>query len=278
MTRQLLYVAAVAAMLLPFSANAQKKAPKAPKDDRTAIVAHRGYWNCEEGGYSKNSIASLKAAQDHGFWGSEFDVNMTKDGVLLVFHDNNVEGLVIEKHNYADFKHFRLKNGEPIPTLDDYLIQAKKSPKTVLVYELKSHSCPEFEDMVVDMTVKKLKEYKLFNPRKVIFISFSFHMCQKIAREYPQFVVQYLGNDRCPDELKRFGINGVDYNYKVFYKNPDWYDQAMSHKMSINAWTVNKDEDISKIVDRKVHFITSDYPENVRKELNRVNRKEHRRK
>ena len=34
------------------------------------IVAHRGYWNCEAGGFARNSIAALKAAQDAGFWGS----------------------------------------------------------------------------------------------------------------------------------------------------------------------------------------------------------------
>lgn len=44
-----------------------------------AIVAHRGFWNCDEAGMAKNSIASLAMAQKNGFWGSEFDVNMTAD-------------------------------------------------------------------------------------------------------------------------------------------------------------------------------------------------------
>ena len=63
-------------------AQAQKKA--------SAIVAHRGYWNCEAGGYARNSLAALESAQKAGFWGSEFDVNMTADSVLLVFHDAHV--------------------------------------------------------------------------------------------------------------------------------------------------------------------------------------------
>ena len=46
-----------------------------PKE--SAIVAHRGYWNCKEGGYARNSLAALESAQKAGFWGSEFDVNMT---------------------------------------------------------------------------------------------------------------------------------------------------------------------------------------------------------
>ena len=55
-----------------------------PKE--SAIVAHRGYWNCKEGGYARNSLAALESAQKAGFWGSEFDVNMTSDGELLIFH------------------------------------------------------------------------------------------------------------------------------------------------------------------------------------------------
>ena len=40
-----------------------------------AIVAHRGFWKSEQGGMSENSIASLKAAQDAGLWGSECDIH-----------------------------------------------------------------------------------------------------------------------------------------------------------------------------------------------------------
>ena len=70
-------------------------ATTAEAQTKTGIVAHRGFWNCEEAGYAKNSVAALRCAQEAGFWGSEFDVNMTSDGVLLVYHDGNVEGVSI---------------------------------------------------------------------------------------------------------------------------------------------------------------------------------------
>ena len=164
-TLKMITTAILAGMLLfPLSADARKK---------TGIVAHRGFWNCEEAGYAKNSVAALRCAQEAGFWGSEFDVNMTSDGVLLVYHDSDVEGKKIENNPYEAFKYFRLENGEPIPTIDDYLIQGKKYPETMLVYELKKHSCNEVEDRVVDMTIEKLKEHDLLDPSKVMFISFS---------------------------------------------------------------------------------------------------------
>ena len=173
-TRVILFIALI---LLPFASEAQRT-----KHDGTGIVAHRGFWNCEDAGYSKNSIASLRCAQEAGFWGSEFDVNMTSDGVLLVWHDNNVEGKRIEKHPYEEFKYYRLKNGEPIPTIDQYLEQAKKYPETVLVYEMKKHSCAEVEDRFVDLAIENLKKHELLDPSRVIFISFSHHICKLLQR------------------------------------------------------------------------------------------------
>ena len=86
--KKILFALAVLASMSIADAFAQER--------EVAIVAHRGFWNCEEAG-AKNSIASLDQAQKNDFWGSEFDVNMTKDGVLLVFHDRKINGKYIEK-------------------------------------------------------------------------------------------------------------------------------------------------------------------------------------
>ncbi|MFR5937011.1 MAG: glycerophosphodiester phosphodiesterase [Alistipes shahii] len=154
-----------------------------PKE--SAIVAHRGYWNCKEGGYARNSLAALESAQKAGFWGSEFDVNMTSDGELLIFHDAHIDGKRIDQTPYAEFKDYRLENGEPIPTLDQYLAQAKKYPKTVLVFEMKWHSTDEIENRAIALSIEKLKKYKLFSPKHVIFISFSPNASRVLAQSAP---------------------------------------------------------------------------------------------
>lgn len=126
---------------------------------KIAVTAHRGFWNCEEAGYAENSIKSLELAQQNGLWGSEFDVHITSDLVMLVHHDPDIDGMRIWNHDYADFKDCRLKNGEKIPTLDEYLAQGEKSKKTVLVFELKKQIDKAHEDYMVDQSVKALKEH-----------------------------------------------------------------------------------------------------------------------
>lgn len=242
-------------MVIPSTVEARRKDAKEPQ-----IVAHRGFWNCEEAGYAKNSIAALRCAQEAGFWGSEFDVNITADSVLIVYHDGEINGKKIEEHPYSEFKDFKIANGETIPTIDEFLAQGKKYPATKLVYELKPQSNPQTEDTFVNLAIANLAENGLLDPDRVMFISFSRNICERLARMLPGYTVQYLNSDMDPDQLDALNINGVDYNHEVFVKNPKWYRMARKNGMSVNAWTVNKEEDMVRMIKLGVDQITTDYP------------------
>ncbi len=227
---------------------------------KTGIVAHRGFWNCEEAGYAKNSIASLKCAQEAGFWGSECDVHMTSDEVLIINHDSDIDGKLIEAHPFSDFQDVRLKNGEPVPTFAQYLEQMKKGNEIVLVCELKPHSTPELEDRFLELAVEQLKAYDLFSPEKVIFISFSFHICEVIAEKYPEFTNQYLESDKTPAEVKAAGINGIDYDLHVLAEHPEWVKEAHDLGMTTNAWTPSSEEEQRAMLALGLRYITTDNP------------------
>lgn len=267
MRHNILYIAAIilacSTGLTTMETEARSK--KTYRNKTMGIVAHRGFWNCEEAGFAKNSVAGLRCAQENGFWGSEFDVNMTSDGVLIVYHDGKIDGKSIEKHPYAEFADFTIANGEKIPTIDEYLEQGKKYPETMLVYEMKPHSCDEVEDRFVELTIAKLKEHELLDPERVMFISFSYHICKRMAEELPGFTVQYLNGEKSPAKVKKDGINGIDYNYKIFNLNPKWATKAKKLDMSTNAWTVNKVENMKQVIDHGVMYITTDYPLEARK-------------
>lgn len=263
----LCFITALAASCGPstsVSTSSSNVFPRVNQKGRTAIVAHRGFWNCEAAGFSENSIASLKAAQDHGFWGSEFDVHLTADGVVMVNHDNSINGKKISEHKYADFASDPLPNGEKRPTLDEYLDQAKKSRRTMLVLELKAQPSDEKEDMLVEKTIEALKAHKLYSPDRVMFISFSEHMCRKVAAIAPRFTNQYLNGELNPDQLARLGINGFDYHHDVVGLNRRWIDTAHKLGMSTNVWTVNKEDQARDFINLGIDAITTNEPLMVR--------------
>lgn len=264
-------ITAIAAFTIHLTATAQHK---------IGIAAHRGFWKCVEAGNTQNSIASLREAQANGFWGSEVDVHLTSDNMVIVNHDNDIQGIRIHNNTFDTFKDIILNNGEKIPTLDSYLKQAKKSRTTVLVLELKNSGSKERDRLLAEISIQKLKAHGLYKPERVIFISFSLDACEYIAKEAPEFTNQYLSGDLSPDQLKEKGINGFDYYYKTVFENPEWIKRAHELGMSVNVWTVNKKEDIEKCIEAGVDFITTDEPLLARellgeKELTRLPKRAH---
>lgn len=69
---------------------------------QTKVIAHRGFWNTE--GSAQNSLTSLRKAAKARLYGSEFDVQMTADSIIVVNHDNAIGGYIIEKTPYSKIK------------------------------------------------------------------------------------------------------------------------------------------------------------------------------
>lgn len=93
---------------------------------QTQIIAHRGYWQTQPA-TTENSLKSLENAQNLKIYGSEFDVRMTKDGVLVINHDEHHGKMEISETDFKELESLKLSNGEKFPTLKDYLKQGKKT-------------------------------------------------------------------------------------------------------------------------------------------------------
>mgnify|MGYP003060117232 FL=1 len=223
---------------------------------QTQVIAHRGFWKTEHS--AQNSITALNKAAESKLYGSEFDVQLTADGVVVVNHDDTIQGFTIGKTNYENLKDLLLKNGETLPTLADYLQAGKKQTGIQLILEIKPHKTKEQEDQIAETTVRMVKEYGL--EKQVEYISFSMNICEQLVKLTPNSAIAYLKSDIAPKELKAKGINGIDYHYKAIEKHPEWVDEAHELNMKVNVWTVNNLKDIQKMIDLKVDYITTDQP------------------
>ena len=222
---------------------------------QTQVIAHRGFWNTE--GSAQNSLVALKKAAEGKFYGSEFDVQVTLDGKLIVNHDSKFQGFVIAETPYSDLKKIRLKNGEKLPTLKKYLKLGKKLD-IQLILEIKSHKSKEVEDKITAEIVKLVRKMNLED--KVEYIAFSLNVCEQLAKLTPDSEIAYLNGNIAPSELKKKGINGIDYNQKILENHPEWIDEAHQLGMKVNVWTVNKEELMKKFIEMKVDYITTDQP------------------
>lgn len=222
------------------------------------VIAHRGAWKANS--FPQNSLASLKEAVKLGCEGSEFDVWMTADDVLVVNHDGDFMGMEIEHSTYAQLLSQKLPNGEKIPTLEEYLKAGMKQRKTKLILEFKpSKISVERSEKVGELAVKTVQKLKA--QKWVEYITFSFEGGKKAIATDPKAKVAYLNGEKSPAELKEAGFYGFDYNLRILKQKPEWIQEAKALGLTTNSWTVNTAEDMIWLLDQGIDLITTDEPE-----------------
>jgi len=220
-------------------------------------VAHRGHWTAP--GSAQNSVRSLVKADSIGCFGSEFDVWITADDVLVVHHDAAASGLVIENSRADDVCALALANGEHVPTLDA-LLDTAAALTVRLVCEIKPHVDKTREAEAVRRTVAMIGAKGLAS--RTDYITFSREALESLISIVPAGTeVYYLSGDMSPEELKAIGAAGPDYNIKVYRdRHPDWIARAHGLGLKVNIWTVNSDEDLRWSIGAGADYITTNRP------------------
>ncbi|WP_268223144.1 glycerophosphodiester phosphodiesterase [Sinomicrobium oceani] len=221
------------------------------------VIAHRGAF--KKNGYPENSLASLQQAVKLGCEGSEFDVWMTKDGILVVNHDADFEGMHIEDSTYEELLQKKHPNGENIPTAEAYLLEGMKQHGTKLIFEIKPSKDKALGLELAEKSVALV--HRLQAREWVDYISFDYDICKKVMALDPKANVAYLNGDLSPKALKKDGFFGLDYHLQVLKKHPGWIKEAKALGLTVNAWTVNKPEDMKWLLEQGADFITTNEPE-----------------
>ncbi|WP_210149875.1 glycerophosphodiester phosphodiesterase family protein [Chryseobacterium scophthalmum] len=228
---------------------------------QTQIIAHRGYFQTQPP-TTENSITALQNAQKLKIYGSEFDVRMSKDGILVINHDEHHGKMEISETDFKELATLKLSNGEKYPTLKDYLKSGKKDKALKLIVEIKPAKTEALENEMVEKTVKMIKEMKLESQCE--YISFSLNICKQIKKIAPDFKVQYLRGELSPQQIKDEGLDGLDYHYSVFQKNPTWISEANALGLITNSWTVNDVEIYTELKKQGVKFVTTNIPDQLK--------------
>ena len=241
--------------------SAQYKAPK--------IIANGGYYKSPSSGV-RHTMSALKAAQKLKIYGSECDVNLTKDGEVLVvasgWHPNKKvkPRADVQRSTAEKMLNIPYTNGEYISTLEDFLKRAKKKPATTLIIELKNQATPQRETELVENVLAIVEQMGMQNNVKY----FAAHpwTCFELTKKAPAgSQIGYLGNNYDPAYVKGMGATSIDYNLRTLKKKKNWIKQAHKLGLTVNVWTVNKEEDIRWCIQNGIDYITTDEPILVKK-------------
>lgn len=213
---------------------------------QTKIWAHRG----SSRKYIENTMSAFQQAYDDGAEGIELDVQQTKDGRLVVYHDENLKRLTglnkfIWEIDWQEMKHLNLhalnEEDANIPLLEEVLAFVKQTD-LLLNIELKNSLFfyPDLEKKVLEM----VKEFAL--PNQVLFSSFNHESMKKMS--------QLAGPDKCAiltsDILvdpgaytEKVGVQAIHPMINSFQQN-NFTKNCREAGLNIHVWTADEDAHI----------------------------------
>lgn len=225
---------------------------------RTLNIAHRGF----SGMYPENTMLAFREAVKIGVDGIETDLHVTKDGVIVVCHDETVDRTTngtgfIKDYTYDNIRNLDAGDGEKIPSLDELLTYIRHKGK-LLNLELKNDVI-HYENLEKN-TIDKIYEYNLEN--SVILSSFN-HNSMKKVKQYdsnmktgllyglPIYKPEEYAVRMCADALHP--LFSLIMDEKVIYN-------IKKSGIFINAYTVNREDDMKKLIGLGIDGIITNYP------------------
>ena len=227
------------------------------------IIGHRGVPHLAP----ENTMASFKTAVANGAEGLETDVQMTKDGALVLIHDEtldrttNGKGLVLN-HTLKELKSLDAGSkfspdfeNERIPTLREFLEYV--SDKDLLInIEIKSGVIlyPGIEKKLIEM----LHEYGL--GESIILSSFNHYSlvtCKEIDSGIKTGILYMAGLYNPWDYAKAVGADAL---HPLFYSvRPETIGGLRDSGLLINPYTVDSPGDMKNMIALGVSGIITNY-------------------
>jgi len=230
-------------------------------ENMTQIFAHRGY----SASFAENTMGAFIEAEKAGADGLELDVQLTKDGEMVVIHDEKVDRTTTGNGFVKDFlyKEIRKLNAnkkglkkEQIPSLKEVL-EWLQSNKLICNIELKNGLIP-YEGME-EKVVQLIRSYGLSD--RIIISSFNHYSivyCYRIAPEIetaPLFIEGIYMPWIYSQSIRAKGIHP-----KHSAMSDNILVNTMDNGIAVRPYTVNKDADMHRLFNINCTAIITDDP------------------
>ena len=239
---------------------------------RTEVWAHRGASGWDRQYAPENTMPAFQKALEMGADGIELDVQLTKDGEIVICHDERIDRTsrgqgYIRDYTLKDLK--KIDFSKPhveygfveIPTLKEFF-EFFKPTDLKLNIELKT-GVLYYED-IEEKTYKLADSYGLND--RIIYSSFNHYSLEKLKRICPDVKIGLLmGADivRLPDYPKFFGAEAL--HPPEWMVNKDYVDKCHALGLKVNTWTVDNPGRMKELIKMGVDVFITNCPDNGRK-------------
>ncbi|MDR2849107.1 MAG: glycerophosphodiester phosphodiesterase [Verrucomicrobiota bacterium] len=172
--------------------------------EKGLVYAHRG------GSYEfeENTLSAFQGSYAKGLRGFETDVRMTKDGELVILHDDKMERMYdgagrVEDKTAAELRAIKSKKGgQPFLFLDELLAFFSDKPGVYFEFEMKTGDKNFYTEELLETYCKKLHDRVLASRPAgsfYVFTSFDQRPLKTIKRIDPAADILYITGGACTE-------------------------------------------------------------------------------
>jgi len=218
------------------------------------VVGHRGAAKVEP----ENTLRGFRYAIELGVEYVECDVHLTKDGHLVVIHDETVNRTTngsgrVSEMTLQEIRELDAGKGERIPNIGEVLDLVKGKVKLLL--ELKGEG-------VEEKAVEEVKRRGMED--QVVFTSFHVERLKRVKEIDPDLKVGVIfGEPPSPEEMCRIALSvgacGVGINHK--HLTEEHVREAHQHGLEVRAWNPDTREEMLAAIEKGVDGVSSNRPD-----------------
>lgn len=232
------------------------------------VFGHRG----ASGTAPENTLEAFELAARMGADGVELDVQITRDGELVVIHDETIERVsdgegAVRDWTLADLKRLRFNRTIPgdawrnarIPTLGEVFDLLRPTGLAINI-ELKNSRVdyPRLEERVAELAAAR------FDLKRILFSSFSHRsMVRMKALDASLYCgLLYEASLIRPWEYAAsLGMDAIHPHFSEVLVPGGECAEAHRAGIEVNTWTVNTEEDIRQVLAEGADTVITNYPE-----------------
>lgn len=223
------------------------------------ILGHRGSPSIAP----ENTLLSFQYALEEGADGIELDVFLSRDGHIVVTHDDNLKKLTgmdvwTKRLSLSELKKLDFGGGEKIPTLDEVFENFGQKFKIINV-EIKSTG---FRTNGIEQAlVNCIRKFNLTD--KIYVSSFNVFNLNRMKKIAPEIKRGLLIDPKCTLKWIGFWMNYLQVstlNLETNWATEKRLQKWRSQKVDYWIWTLNDPQKLPWFQDRQVTGIITDYP------------------
>lgn len=233
--------------------------------EKIRLIAHRG-GSMEA---DENTLSAFTDAYEKGLRAFETDVRMTKDGHLVLLHDDALDRST-SGHGPVEFltgeqvkKLYTKKTSTAVPFLKDLLAAFKERPGVFFQFEIKPGSGPIYDARLEQFARSLTELVTQALPRAAYcYSSFDRRSLAAVRRVDPDASLTLLVS-QAPDakllgDLKALGCDRVSVMPAKTQKA--FVESAMRAGFKVAGWSVRTDEDLAQAQALGLESVTTDCP------------------